>query len=350
MGTMRAVVYSETGGPEVLRLVDRPEPEAGPGEVVVRVAVSGVNPSDWKVRKGSRPGEPTRSPDMVPNQDGAGTIVAVGPGVEPGRVGERVWLWEAAWHRSDGTAQELVAIPADHAVTLPAGATFDVGASLGIPAMTAHRALTVGSEGPSSLGPGTLEGRTVLVAGGAGAVGHAAIQLARWSGATVVTTVSSPEKAALARAAGAHHVVNYRTDEVATSVRDIVPKGVDLVVEVAPVANAALDAAVVARDGTVAVYASEGADPLAVAVRPAMTGNVRFQFILVYTMPDGAKGQAVADVSAAVSAGVLAVGEKAGLPLHRFPLERTADAHAAVESGAVGKVLIDVVTPGTPSG
>ena len=112
------------------------------------MAVSGVNPTDWKVRKGSRPGEPTRSPETVPNQDGAGTIVAVGPGVASSRVGERVWLWEAAWHRSDGTAQELVAIAQDHAVTLPAGTSFDVGASLGIPALTAHRALTVGAEGP----------------------------------------------------------------------------------------------------------------------------------------------------------------------------------------------------------
>ena len=342
---MKAVVHRETGGPEVLRVVDRPEPEPGPGEVVVRVAVSGVNPTDWKVRKGSRPGEPTRSPETVPNQDGAGTIVAVGAGVRATRVGERVWLWEAAWHRSDGTAQELIAIAQDHAVTLPAGISFDAGASLGIPAMTAHRALTVAEAGPDGLGPGALEGRTVLVAGGAGAVGHAAIQLARWSGATVITTVSSPEKAALARAAGADHVVNYRTDDVVRTVRDIVPEGVDIVVEVAPVANADLDAAVVARHGVVAVYASEGDTPLAIPVRPAMAGNVRYQFILVYTMPDGAKRRAVGDVSAAAAAGALGVGDDAGLPLHRFPLERTADAHAAVEAGAVGKVLIDVVPP-----
>ena len=339
---MRAIIHGETGGPEVLRLVDRPAPAAGPGEVVVRVAVSGVNPTDWKVRQGARPGEPTRSPETVPNQDGSGTIVAVGPGVEAARVGERVWLWEAAWRRSEGTAQELVAIASDHAVTLPPGASFDVGASLGIPAITAHRALTVAEEGPSRLGPDGLAGRTVLVAGGAGAVGHAAIQLARWAGARVVTTVSSPEKAALATAAGAHHVVNYRTDDAAAAVRAVAPDGIDVVVEVAPVANAALDAAVVARNGTVAMYASEGDAPLPIPVRQSMTGNVRYQFILVYTMPDSAKRRAVADVSAAVSAGVLDVGEEAGLPLHRFPLERTGDAHAAVEAGAVGKVLIDV--------
>ncbi len=348
---MRAVIHSETGGPEVLHLVDRPEPEPGAGEVVVRVAVSGVNPTDWKVRKGAKPGEPTRSPETVPNQDGAGTIVAVGHGVESARVGERVWLWEAAYRRSEGSAQELVAIPQDHAVTLPASTPFDVGASLGIPAITAHRALTVSEEGPPRLGPDTLVGRTVLVAGGAGAVGHAAIQLARWSGATVVTTVSSPEKAALATAAGAHHVVNYRAGDTVEAIRAVAPDGVDIVVEVAPVANADLDAAVIARNGTVAIYASEGDDPLPVPVRPSMTANVRYQFILVYTMPDEAKRRAVHDVSAAVSAGVLDVGEASGLPLHRFPLERTGDAHAAVEAGAVGKVLIDVdpdVTPATP--
>ena len=185
----------------------------------------------------------------------------------------------------------------------------------------------------------------MLVAGGAGAVGHAAIQLARWAGATVVTTVSSSEKGALATAAGAHHVVNYRTGDAAAGIRAIAPDGVDIVVEVAPVANAELDAAVIARGGTVAIYASEGDDPLPVPVRPSMTANVRYQFILVYTMPADAKRRAVRDVSAAVSDGVLDVGEEAGLPLHRFPLERTGDAHAAVEAGAVGKVLIDV----TPS-
>lgn len=344
---MKAVVYRETGGPEVLRVVDRPEPEPGPGEVLVRVAVSGVNPTDWKVRKGSRPGEPTRSPETVPNQDGAGVIVAVGSGVESSRVGERVWLWEAAWRRSEGTAQELVAIAQDHAVTLPAGTSFDVGASLGIPAITAHRALTVADEGPTTLGPGTLTGRTVLVAGGAGAVGHAAIQLARWSDATVITTVSSPEKAALATAAGAHHVVNYRAGDTAAAIREIAPAGVDIVVEVAPVANADLDAAIVGRGATVAIYASEGDTPLAIPVRPSMTANIRYQFILVYTMPDEAKRRAVRDVSAAVSAGVLDVGDETGLPLHRFPLEQTAAAHTAVEDGAVGKVLIDIrpVTP-----
>src|SRR5712692_7376558 len=339
---MRAVVYSEPGGPEVLHLVERPDPSPGPGEVLVRTAVSGVNPTDYKMRRGGAPTGGTQAPtETVPNQDGAGTIEAVGPGVDPSRIGERVWLREAAWQRPNGTAQELVAIPSDRAVALPDASSFDLGASLGIPALTAHRCLTVSEGGPTRLAPGALAGRTVLVAGGAGAVGHAAIELARWAGATVVTTVSSPDKARLAEAAGAHHVVNYREGDPATAIRAVAPHGVDIIVEVAPAANAALDVAVLAPLGVVAAYAG-GDDRLVLPVRPLMVLNARWQFVLVYTEPPAAKAAAVEAVSAAVADGALRVGEASGLPLHRFPLERTADAHAAVESGAVGKVLIDV--------
>jgi NADPH:quinone reductase len=338
---MRAIVYTQTGPPDVLRLIERPDPQPGAGEVLVRVAVSGVNPTDWKSRKGSAPGQATAFPEMVPDQDGAGNVVSVGPGVDPGRVGQRVWLWEVAWRRADGSAQELVALPESHAVPLPHDRSFDLGASIGIPALTAHRCLTVGEDEPRTLGPGTLEGRSVLVAGGAGAVGHATIELARWAGATVITTVSSPEKAALATAAGAHHVVNYRTQDAAHVIRELAPEGVDVIAEVAPVANAELNAAVLKMNGVVAIYAA-GTDALTTDVGLAMRTNARYQFVMVYTVSPKAKQQAVSDVEAAVEAGVLRVGTDAGLPLHRFPLERTADAHAAVEANVVGKVLIDV--------
>jgi NADPH:quinone reductase len=338
---LRAITYTETGGPEVLKLIERPEPKPGPGEVLVRVAVSGVNPTDWKSRRGDRPGQPLAFPEVVPNQDGAGTIVAVGDGVAPERVGERVWLWEAARDRANGTAQELVALPASHAVPLPESASFELGASIGIPALTAHRCLTVGVDARAALGPGVLDGRTVLVAGGAGAVGHAAIELAAWSGANVVTTVSSPEKGLLAEAAGADHVVNYREPGSVNAIRGAAPEGVNLIVEVAPATNAELDAATIAPNGTIANYASEP-DDLSIPIRRAMTANTRFQFVLVYTMPEMAKEQAIKDVQDAVAAGVLRSGAEAGLPLHRFPLDKTGDAHAAVEANAVGKVLIDV--------
>ncbi len=338
---MRAVVYSEAGGPDVLRLVERPVPHPGSGEVRVAVKVSGVNPTDWKARRGGRSGK-LPFPEIVPNQDGAGTIDAVGDGVSGDRIGERVWLWEATWQRAEGTAQESLVIPERQAVRLPDDVSFDVGASLGIPALTAHRCLTVSEAGPATLAPGALDGRTVLVAGGAGAVGHAAIQLARWAGARVLTTVSSGEKARLASAAGADGVVDYRAGDAAEEIRRLAPDGVDVIVEVAPAANAHLAEVVLASNGTVAAYAADGDAGLDVNLGRLMLRNVRYQFVLVYTVSAAAKDQAVADVAAAVADGALPVGEAAGLPLLRFPLERTPDAHAAVEDGAVGKVLIDV--------
>lgn len=339
---MKAVVYSRAGGPDVLGLVERRIPGPGPGEVRVAVRVSGVNPTDWKARRGSGGSGQLPFPEVVPNQDGAGKIDAVGEGVDAARVEERVWLWEAAWRRADGTAQEYVVLPERQAVRLPEGVSFDVGASLGIPALTAHRCLTVSELGPDRLAPGALAAQTVLVAGGAGAVGHAAIQLARWAGARVIATVSSDEKAKLAQAAGADQVVNYRGRNAADEIRRLAPDGVDVVVEVAPAANAALDAAVLAANGTVAVYATDGGNELELSVGELMFRNLRYQFVLVYTVAAAAKDQAVADVTAAAADGAMPIGADAGLPLHRFPLEQTADAHVAVERGAVGKVLIDV--------
>lgn len=340
---MRAIQYSVTGDPDVLTLVDRPVPEPDAGEVRVRVHRSGVNPTDWKSRRGGGPGEQVQ-PAQVPGQDGAGVVDAVGAGVDPALVDRRVWLWEAAWlNRSGGTAQEYAVVPARHVAPLPDTASFDLGASLGIPFLTAHRCLTVTEDGPARLGPGTLSGRTVLVAGGAGAVGNAAIQLARWAGGTVLTTVSSPEKARLATLAGAHHVIDYRQQDVVAEIRSLAPDGVNTIVEVSPAANAAIDAEVLARHGSVAVYANDGGDTVALPVRPGMVPNVRWQFVLVYNAPDSWRAGALEDVGAAVRDGAVRVGEEAGLPLHHYPLPRAAEAHAAVENGAVGKVLIDVV-------
>jgi NADPH2:quinone reductase len=279
---------------------------------------------------------------MVPHQDGAGTVDAVGDGVQRLRIGERVWLWEAAWRRADGTAQQFVVLPERQVRPLPDSASFDLGASLGIPALTAHRCLTVADGGPDRLHQRALSGRTVLLAGGAGAVGHAAIQLVRWAGGTVVTTVSSADKAELARLAGAQHVVNYCEEDAAAAIRGIARDGVDIVVEVAPGANAALDAAVAAPNAVVAICANNGGDEVTLRVRDNMTPNIRYQFVLVYTVPQAAKDAAVEDASAAVADGALSVGADAGLPVHRFPLERTADGQAAVEAGVIGKVLIDV--------
>lgn len=339
---MRAIEYSVTGDPDVLTLVDRPVPDPGPGEVRVRIHRSGVNPTDWKSRRGSEPGTAV-DPPQVPNQDGSGMVDAVGQGVEAALLGLRVWVWEAAHLRpSGGTAQEYAVVPARHVVLLPDLASFDLGASLGVPFLTAHRCLTVTEDGPVRLGPGTLEGRTVLVAGGAGAVGNAAIQLARWSDATVITTVSSPEKGNLAARAGADHVIDYREQDVVADVRAIAPHGVNTIVEVAPAVNAALDVEVLARHGSVAVYANNGGSTMELPVRPSMVPNARWQFVLVYNAPETWRARALEDVADAVLDGALRAGPEAGLPLHHYTLERTAEAHAAVENGAVGKVLIDV--------
>ncbi|HXR44199.1 MAG TPA: NADPH:quinone reductase [Pseudolysinimonas sp.] len=338
---MRSIVYDEGGSAEVLRLIEREPDEPGAGRVRVRIVVSGVNPTDWKRRSGATAEVGGRN---VPNQDGAGIVDAVGPGVEGIAVGDRVWLALAALDNPlGGTAQEYAVVPAERVFPLPAPTSFDVGASLGVPAITAHRALTVAEGWPSRLTPGSLDGANVLVAGGAGAVGHAAIQLARWAGATVIATVSGPEKGALATAAGAHHLVNYRETDAADRIRAIAPDGVDTIVEVAAGANAELDRAVLRTGGTIATYANDGDTPLELPVRAYMTLNARLQFVLLYTLTSDEILAAAADLVAAMDA--LPVGEAAGLPLHRYPLERTADAHAAVEGGVTGKVLIDVTAP-----
>jgi NADPH2:quinone reductase len=340
--TQSAVVYQETGDASVLHLVERDVHEPGPGEVRVRIVRSGVNPTDWKSRTGGGPGQRLPFGEVVPNQDGSGIVDAVGEGVDGFSVGDRVWTFLSAQERPTGTAQQFTILPVNRVAPLPDAASFDVGASLGVPAVTAHRALTVSEDGPRRLAPGALDGRIVLVSGGAGAVGHAAIQLARWAGATVITTVSGPEKAELARAAGAHHVVNYREDDAADQIRSFAPDGVDIVVEVAIAANLELDQSVLKSRGVVASYADGGGGAVEVAIRPSMVRNTRLQFILIYTMGAEALAAAAEDVTTAVAAGALEVGEGNGLPLHHFPLEQTADAHRAVEADTVGKVLIDV--------
>ena len=319
---MRAALYRGTGkAAEVLHVeeVDRPEP--GPGEVLVRVYASGINPTDHKARSGAVP----RPIDdfQIPHQDGAGVIEAVGPGVDPGRVGQRVWLFLAAAGRRWGTAAEWTVVPERQAGPLPDGASFELGASLGVPAMTAHYCLF--SDSP-------VNGQTVLVAGGAGAVGHFAIELAKRAGARVVTTVSSTEKAALAEKAGADLVVNYRSPDAVDQIKAFGPA--DRVIEVAFGANLKLDLAVVRPRATIVTYAAEAADPV-LPVRACMTANITLKFVLLYGVPMAALEQAAADITAA-----LAVGELTVLPVHKFPLADIAAAHEAAESGAVGKVLV----------
>lgn len=323
---MRAAWYS-TKGPahEVLTVGELPDPEPAPGEVRVRIHVSGVNPTDWKSRTSPTP---MVGPAQVPNQDGAGVVESVGAGVDPARVGERVWVFHAANESVHGTAAEYSVVPAGQAVPLPDAIGFDQAAGLGIPFITAHGCLY--SDGP-------IAGRTILVAGGAGAVGHAAIQLALRGGARVITTVSSEGKAAIARAAGATDIVNYRDPDAAAQIRALAPDGVDRVIEVALTSNLDLDLAVLAPHGVVVTYATEPAGDPVIPVRSLMWPNLTLRFALVYTFTDGQIARALEDIQAALAEGALVP-----LPQHRFPLDRIADAHDAVEAGAVGKVLVDI--------
>jgi NADPH:quinone reductase len=320
---MRAAVFDSYGSAaDVLRVtqIDRPEP--GPGEVRVRIQLSGVNPTDWKSRSGATP----RPIDgfQVPHHDGAGVIDAVGAGVDRGRIGQRVWTWLAASTGRWGTAAEWSVVPSRQAVPLPAAASAELGASLGVPAMTAHRCLF--ADGP-------VEGKNVLVAGGAGAVGHFAIELAKHFGARVAATVSGPEKAELAARAGADLVVNYREPDAAERLQSFAPK-MDRIVELALGANLELDLALSGPQTHIVDYAAEPSDPV-LPVRRFMTANVTLRFVLLYAFPDPALDQAVADITAAIDAGALSE-----LPITRFPLEQVAAAQDAVQAGAVGKVVV----------
>jgi NADPH:quinone reductase len=325
---VRAALYDHFGpAREVLRVEDVDRPEPGPGQVRVRIEMSGVNPTDWKSRSGGTP----RPIDgfQVPHHDGTGVIDATGEGVDPARNGQRVWLWLAAAGNRWGTAAQWSVVPERKAVPLPDGASADLGASLGVPALTAHRC--VFADGP-------VAGKTVLVAGGAGAVGHYAIELAKHAGARVVTTVSGPHKAELAREAGADLVVNYREPGAAAQIRSFAAPGkVDRVVEVALGANLELDLEVIGSDAQVVTYAAEPANP-AVPVRACMNANVMLRFVMLYGVPPEALEQGVRDITAALADDALSA-----LPTHRFPLDEVAAAQEAVEAGAVGKV---VVTPG----
>jgi NADPH:quinone reductase len=322
---MKAAVYDRAGpAREVLRIAEIERPEPGPGEVRVRVYLSGVNPTDWKGRAGATP----RPIDgfQIPHHDGAGVIDAVGEGVDPGRVGERVWLWLAAAGRRWGTAAEWTVVPAERAARLPGRASMELGASLGVPAVTAHRCL---------LADGPLDGKTVLVAGGAGAVGHFAIELAKWAGARVVSTVSNLEKAGLASQAGADLVVNYTEPDALDRIRAFAPR-FDRIVEVALGANLQMDLALSGPETVIVSYAADGPDPV-LPVRACMSANVTLRFVLLYAVPEPALRQAAGDITRALAEGALTE-----LPVHRFLLEEIAAAHEAVEAGVTGKVVIDL--------
>lgn len=322
---MKAAFYERNGSArDVLQVSEIDTPRPGPGEVRVKLAVSGINPSDVKSRQGS-----TRKiayPRVIPHSDGAGVIDDVGEGVSRSRIGERVWVWNGQWKRAFGTAAEFIVLPEIQAVILPEKTAFQAGACLGIPAMTAAHAVVLGNIDKAT---------TVLVSGGAGAVSQYVIQFAKTRGATCITTISSPEKAKLAQEAGADHVINYKQTSVGDRVMEITGKrGVDVVIELDLTANAKLVPTVIRPKGTVVVY---GTGPEAtIPAAFCLVNSIRLQFFLVYELDAAERKQAVSTIDSALKRGTLLNR----IAQQTFKLNDIVAAHEAVEQGSLGNVLV----------
>lgn len=324
---MLAAWYEKNGAArDVLQVGEQSDPVPGKGEVRVRLHASAVNPSDVKARGGNRP---MVAPRVVPNSDGAGTIDQVGRGVPGKRLHQRVWVWNGQWQRPLGTSAQYIALPAAQAVPLPRKVPYAAGACLGIPVMTAHRCLF--ADGP-------IKGMTVLVTGGAGVVGHYAVQLARFAGARVIATVSSPEKAAHARKGGAHVTIDYRREDVAARIDELTEgHGIDRVVDVELAVNLPTYEKALRPAAVIATYAAATAQDAVLPMRLRQR-NVTVRMVFVYTMPDEAKRRAIADIGR-----WLAKGRPQYAIAARLPLTEIVAAHEMVESGKkIGHVVLDI--------
>jgi len=322
---MRAAWYTHNGeAREVLEVGELPDPVPGPGEVRVRLATSGVNPSDVK----SRRGRPLAWERVVPHSDGAGVIDAVGAGVPDQRVGERVWVWNGQWQRPMGTAAERIVLPQAQAVALPEGVDFEAGACLGIPALTAVQALRLA---------GDVRGRRVLVTGAGNAVGHCVTQLAVARGAQVIATAGSAQRQAHARAAGAQEVIDYKHDDVAARVKDLTAgQGADVLIDMDFSGTAALlPHGVLRPHGQLVCYGSNDAGDVPVSFRALLWGSLRLSFFLVYDLLPEDRVACLAELDALLRAGRLRqhIGQ-------RFTLDQIAAAHEAVEAGVPGNVVL----------
>jgi NADPH2:quinone reductase len=329
---MQVAFYDRTGpATDVLQLADWPDPQPGPGELRVRLRWSGINPSDVKSRAGLR-SSVLPFPRIVPHSDGMGMVDAVGEGVDRSRIGQRVWVWNAAWGRAFGTAAQYVVLPQAQAVALPDNVADEAGACLGIPALTALHAVLMGASGG-----GGVAGQRVLVTGGAGAVGHYAVQMAQLLGARqVIATTSTPEKAALARAAGADATVDYRQPDAAEQVRQVTGgHGIDRVIEMDVAANTALVTDLLRPGGDWVVYGS-GTSPVPLPFFPLIVKNLNLRFFIVYNLAPDDRARALATLTA-----LLRHGRLQHQIADRLPLARIAEAHQRVEQGrAVGNLLL----------
>ena len=322
---MRAAYYERNGSArEVLRVSEVETPQAGPGEVRVKLSHSGVNPSDVKSRLGA-----TRKiawPRVIPHSDGAGVIDQVGDGIAKSRLGEPVWVWNGQWKRAFGTAAEYVALPAAQAVKLPDKVGFEAGACLGIPAMTAYHAIALSAAG---------KGTTLLISGGAGSVSQYTIQFAKALGTTVVTTVSSTDKAKAAREAGADHTIDYKREDVGARVMEITGKrGVDAVIEMDLAANSKLIPSVLRPKGSVIVYGTTPEAMLPAAF--CLVNSIRLQFFLVYELDENERTRAISAITRALEQGKLT--NRVANPT--YALADAVAAHEAVEKGTIGNVIV----------
>lgn len=324
---MRAAWYEKQGEANaVLTIGEMEDPKPLAGEVRMRVAVSGINPGDVKKRQDAF-GYGMPYSRVIPHSDGAGTIDAVGDGVSQDWIGRRVWCYAAQTYRPYGTAAEYTCLPLAQVVPLPEGVPFEQGACLGIPGITAHRAVHVA---------GSVEGRTVLVQGGAGAVGSMAVRLAHRAGATVIAICRSESDKSIARRAGADMVLLTAAGLV-ERIRELAPNGVDHVIEVAFAANIESDIAVLAQGGSIATYATNTSRP-ELPFWPLVFGNASLFFIGSDDVPPSAKLDAARALNQAFEAGWQ--GYDIGA---MFPLEQIAQAHECVETGTQpGRVIVTI--------
>ncbi len=325
---MKAITYTSFGpATDVLTLTDLPTPDPGPGEVLVEIAISGVNPSDVKARAGARPGviKPP-FPTIIPHSDGAGVIAAVGDGVDSARIGTRVWVWNGQWQRAFGTCASHICVPEAQAVAMDPAISFETGAQLGIPGLTAAHAV---------FSFGDVAGKTVLVNGAAGTVGYLATQLAKWGGAQVIATAREETKDRVL-AAGADHVLDYRSDNLAEAILDTAGGPVHHIVEVEFGRNADTDAAVIAENGTICAYGSAQAMRPEMPFYPLMFKSVQMHMALIYLLPPAPRLNAIDRLNRAFASHALNV------PVETvFALSDTPAAHAAVEAGGrAGGVLV----------
>lgn len=325
---MRAAFY-ETNGPAdtVLKVAEVPTPEPGPGEVRVKLKTSGVNPSDVKSRMGL-----TRKiayPRVIPHSDGAGLIDAVGEGVSQSRIGERVWVWNGQWKRAFGTAAEYITLPSTQAVRLPDKVSFEAGACLGIPAMTAFHAVELAA---------ATKDTTLLVSGGAGSVSQYVIEFAKARGAKVITTISSPEKAKIARDCGADHTIDYKREDVGEKIAELTEKrGVDAIIEMDIAANAKLIPVALKQRGSVVIYGT-GAMEATIPAQWCLTSSIRLQFFLIYELDPTRRDHVIHGVNRALEQGILS-----NRVAPSFPLDKIVAAHQAVEdASAVGNVIVSL--------